>query len=86
MSLSEPVVSLPVTYSSPWRRLLVRLAAATGLLVFATVVAYLGRDGYRDLNETPVGLLDALYYSTVSITTCTASTTSASPRWRRATG
>jgi voltage-gated potassium channel len=32
-------------------------------------VAYFGRDGYRDLNETPVGFLDALYYSTVSITT-----------------
>ena len=39
------------------------------LLVFVTLVAYLGRDGYRDLNGTPVGFLDALYYSTVSITT-----------------
>ena len=40
-----------------------------GLLIFVTLVAYLGRDGYRDLNGTPVGFLDALYYSTVSITT-----------------
>ena len=69
VSLAEPVVSLPVTYASPWRRLATRLAIAIGLLVFVTVVAYLGRDGYRDLNGTPVGFLDALYYSTVSITT-----------------
>ena len=37
--------------------------------MFVTLVAYLGRDGYRDNNGTPVGFLDALYYSTVSITT-----------------
>ena len=65
MSLAEPVVSLPATDASPWRRLLTRLAAAVGLLLFATIVAYLGRAGYRDLNETPIGFLDALYYSTV---------------------
>jgi voltage-gated potassium channel len=69
VSLSEPAVSLPASVASPWRRLQARLLAATGLLVFVTLVAYLGRDGYRDLNNTPVGFLDALYYSTVSITT-----------------
>jgi voltage-gated potassium channel len=69
VSLAEPVVSLPAADASPWRRLATRLAIAIGLLVFVAVVAYLGRDGYRDSNGTPVGLLDALYYSTVSITT-----------------
>ena len=69
MSLAEPVVSLPANEASPWRRLATRLAIAMGLLIFVTVIAYLGRDGYRDLNGTPVGFLDALYYSTVSITT-----------------
>jgi voltage-gated potassium channel len=69
VSLAEPVVSLPVTYASPLRRLLSRLVIATSLLIFVTLVAYFGRDGYRDLNGTPVGFLDALYYSTVSITT-----------------
>ena len=69
MSLADPVVSLPAYDASPWRRLLYRLVIAVGLLLFVTVVAFLGRDGYRDLNETPVGFLDALYYSTVSITT-----------------
>ena len=61
MSLAEPVVSLPANEASPWRRLATRLAIALGLLVFVTVIAYLGRDGYRDSNETPVGFLDALY-------------------------
>jgi len=69
VSLAEPVVSLPANEASPWRRLATRLAIAAGLLIFVTVIAYLGRDGYRDLNGTPVGFLDALYYSTVSITT-----------------
>jgi voltage-gated potassium channel len=69
VSLAEPVVSLPANEASPWRRLATRLAIAMGLLIFVTVIAYLGRDGYRDLNGTPVGFLDALYYSTVSITT-----------------
>jgi len=45
------------------------MLAAAGLLAFVTLVAYVGRDGYRDNNGTPVGFLDALYYSTVSITT-----------------
>jgi voltage-gated potassium channel len=69
VSLAEPVVSLPAGVASPWRRLLARLGLAVGLLLFVAVVAYLGRDGYRDSNETPIGFLDALYYSTVSITT-----------------
>jgi voltage-gated potassium channel len=69
MSLSRPVVHLPAAESSPGRRLAARMVAAAALLAFVTLVAYLGRDGYRDLNGTPVGFLDALYYSTVSITT-----------------
>jgi len=69
VSLAEPVVSLPAGDASPWRRLATRLGIAMGLLLFVTLIAYLGRDGYRDSNETPVGFLDALYYSTVSITT-----------------
>jgi voltage-gated potassium channel len=69
VALSTPVVRLPASEASPGRRLLVRMAAAIALMVFVTLIAYLGRDGYRDNNGTPVGLLDALYYATVSITT-----------------
>ena len=69
VSLTRPAVSLPAGDASPLRRLLVRMLAAAALLAFVTLVAYIGRDGYRDSNGTPVDLLDALYYSTVSITT-----------------
>jgi voltage-gated potassium channel len=69
VSLAQPVISLPASVASPWRRLLTRLGVAVALLVFVTVVAYLGRDGYRDIDDSPVTFLDALYYSTVSITT-----------------
>jgi voltage-gated potassium channel len=42
---------------------------ALGLLAAAVAVVYAGRDGYRDVNGDGVGLLDALYYATVSLST-----------------
>ena len=48
----------------PWRVLL-----ALGLITFVAVLTYLGRDGYVDPEDDSVSLLDAFYYSTVSITT-----------------
>ena len=69
MVLTRPAVSLPAATVSPGRRLLVRMAAAAALVVFVTLVAYVGRDGYRDAAGGTIGLLDALYYATVSITT-----------------
>jgi voltage-gated potassium channel len=69
VSLSSPTVRFPTTGEDALRKLLVRMGVAIALLLFVTLVAYLGRDGYRDNNETPVGFLDALYYATVSITT-----------------
>jgi voltage-gated potassium channel len=63
------MIRFPERGHSPIRTLLLRMSFAIGLLLFVTLVAYVGRDGYRDSNGTPVGFLDALYYSTVSITT-----------------
>jgi voltage-gated potassium channel len=63
------MIRFPTSGEDALRKLLVRMAVAIALLLFVTLVAYLGRDGYRDNNETPVGFLDALYYATVSITT-----------------
>jgi voltage-gated potassium channel len=62
-------VRFPVGDQDALRTLLLRMGAATALLLFVTLVAYVGRNGYRDSNGTPVGFLDALYYATVSITT-----------------
>ncbi len=69
MTRSTPTIRFPAGDRSPIRTLLARMGLAFGLLLFVTLVAYVGRDGYRDSNGTPVGFLDALYYSTVSITT-----------------
>ncbi|MEX2195861.1 MAG: potassium channel family protein [Thermoleophilaceae bacterium] len=45
------------------------MALALGLVAFVTLVALLDRHGYRDAAGGTVGLLDAVYYATVSITT-----------------
>ena len=62
-------IRLPSSEHAPLRYLLRRVLIAIGLIVFVALVAYVDRDGYRDANGTPLGLLDALYYSTVSVTT-----------------
>jgi voltage-gated potassium channel len=69
VALSTPSIRFPAGDRSPLLTLLLRMSVAIGLLLFVALVAYVGRDGYRDSNGTPVGFLDALYYSTVSITT-----------------
>jgi len=47
------------------------MRVAIGLVVLASVVAivYLDRDGYNDTTDGTVSLLDALYYSTVTLST-----------------
>jgi voltage-gated potassium channel len=62
-------IALPGADVSPLRKILVRLAIALALIAFVAVVTYLGRDGYVDPDDEHVSLLDAFYYSTVSITT-----------------
>ena len=51
------------------RKILGRLAIAVVLIVFVAVVTYVGRGGYVDPEDGRIDLLDAFYYSTVSITT-----------------
>jgi voltage-gated potassium channel len=63
------VVALPGADAGPLRKIGRRLAVALGLIVFVAVVTYLGRDGYVDPEGGGISVLDAFYYSTVSITT-----------------
>lgn len=70
MSTGVAGLSLPTRgRRTPVESLLWRVAIAVGLLVFVTLVAYADRHGYRDAAGDEVSLLDAFYYSTVSVTT-----------------
>ncbi|HEY8546200.1 MAG TPA: potassium channel family protein [Acidimicrobiales bacterium] len=63
-----PKVLFPAT-EQPLGSLLRRIGVAVGLLLLVTVVTWLGRDGYRDLDGDPVSALDAFYYASVTLTT-----------------
>ena len=62
-------VQLPGGPRSPLRHIAIRLAIALGLVVFVALLTYFGRSGYVDPVDESISLLDAFYYSTVSITT-----------------
>jgi voltage-gated potassium channel len=62
-------VELPGGEASPVRKILGRLAIAIGLITLVALVSYAGRGGYVDPEDDQISLLDAFYYSTVSITT-----------------
>jgi len=62
-------VAFPGGDRGPLRNILQRLAIALALIAFVALLTYLGRDGYIDPEDKSVSLLDAFYYSTVSITT-----------------
>lgn len=68
-SASALAVELPGGEASPLSKIRGRVAIALALVVFVAFVAYVGRDGYVDPEDGSVSLLDAFYYSTVSITT-----------------
>lgn len=60
------VITVPrAQYASPWKSLGLRLAWAGMLMVFVTIVVFLDRDGYSE----HLSLLDAAYYSSVTMTT-----------------
>jgi voltage-gated potassium channel len=63
------VIRLPQVRQGPLRALAVRLVAAIVLVLLTVLVIYLDRDGYRDLNEDGLTLLDCFYYAVVSLST-----------------
>ena len=69
---SHGQVFLPEQARSPWYTLSRRLLMATALLTFTVLLVYVDRGGYRDNNDPPhyaVNLVDAIYYSTVTLST-----------------
>ncbi len=70
MAVSDGVaVEFPGRPHGPVRNILLRVGIALALILFVALLTYAGRDGYVDPEDGDVGLLDAFYYSTVSITT-----------------
>ncbi len=62
-------IVLPQPEVGPIRAVLQRVVIAVGVLVSVALIVYLDRDGYTDSSDGAVDLLDAFYYSTVSLST-----------------
>lgn len=67
--MDNSLVTLPGGEPGPLRKIGARVVLAVALVFLVALLTYLGRDGYVDPEDDSVGLLDAFYYSTVSITT-----------------
>jgi voltage-gated potassium channel len=63
------VIHLPLVRQGPLKALAVRLALAVLLVLLTVLVIYLDRDGYRDVNNDGLTLLDCFYYAVVSLST-----------------
>ena len=62
-------VLLPARRSGPVTSILWRISLALSCIVITTIVVYLDREGYKDATGTPISWIDALYYSTVTLST-----------------
>src|SRR5262245_59367464 len=60
---------MPESSLSPVTAIVRRVIWALLALLAAVVIGYLGRDGYRDINGDGLSFVDAVYYSTVSLST-----------------
>ncbi|RCW42836.1 voltage-gated potassium channel [Halopolyspora algeriensis] len=63
------VVRMPAPSASPVRAISRRILGALVALVVTVLLVYLDRDAYSDTDGTPVTILDAFYYATVSLST-----------------
>ncbi len=70
------LLKLPASTRSPWWQLLRRLLLAIGIMAFTVLLVWFDRDGYRDGGdigpgrpEGTVDLVDAIYYTTVTLST-----------------
>ncbi|MFL6142336.1 MAG: potassium channel family protein [Labedaea sp.] len=63
------VIRMPESSASPMVSIARRVLWALLALLAAVLIVYADRDGYRDVNGDGLSLLDAVYYSTVSLST-----------------
>ncbi|MBX7446502.1 MULTISPECIES: potassium channel family protein [Mycobacteriaceae] len=62
-------VQIPQDLPSPWVRITKRIVIALAVLCAVVLIVYIDRDGYRDVQEDGLSLLDCFYYATVSLST-----------------
>jgi voltage-gated potassium channel len=62
-------IRLPARAVGPVFAITRRLLLAGALLLAVVAVVLLDRDGYRDVNEDRIGVVDAFYYATVTLST-----------------
>lgn len=62
-------VRLPEQQISPWWALGRRVLAAVAILVGVVLLVYVDREGYTDSRDGEVSLVDAIYYTTVTLST-----------------
>jgi voltage-gated potassium channel len=62
-------VRLPEIERSPWWELGRRMVMAFGVLALTVIIVYLDRDGYTDTTDGEVDFVDAMYYTTVTLST-----------------
>jgi voltage-gated potassium channel len=63
------VLRIPEAHGSPFRVITRRMAIALVVLLAATLVVYLDRNGYRDVRGERLTFLDCLYFAAVSLST-----------------
>jgi voltage-gated potassium channel len=63
------MIHLPMVRQGPLRALALRVAMAVALVLITVLIIYLDRDGYRDINQDGLTLLDCFYYAVVSLST-----------------
>jgi len=69
---SHGYVALPETVRSPWWSLSRRVLLGLGIVTLTVLIVWVDRGSYRDNNDSPrhaVSLIDAIYYSTVTLST-----------------
>ena len=69
---SSGYVVLPEALRSPWWALSRRVLLGFAIIAVTVLIVWLDRDGYRDNNDPPahaINLVDAVYYTTVTLST-----------------
>jgi hypothetical protein len=61
------VLRIPEKFVSPTQRILRRVLYAALALFAAVLIVYLDRDGYRDVQNDRLSILDCVYYATVAV-------------------